>query len=111
MRKIIVLIMVLLPCTSFAVSNCQIIEYPDHFEAMCTGKPAQTEAASRLIEQAKRSVLYQAAGKDQAAEQEQALASDQAPDSETPDVPPELIVRNDLARLHGAAVLKTRAGQ
>ncbi len=29
----------LLPCSAVADSNCRVIEFPDHVEAVCTGVP------------------------------------------------------------------------
>jgi hypothetical protein len=94
MRKIILLMLMLLPCSAFAGSNCRLIEYPDHYEAICDGSVEQTPAS------------YQSAG------QEQAVATDQAAfEAALPNVPPEKIVRNELARLHMASWLKSRHGQ
>jgi len=99
MRKIILLVIVLLPCTTFAATNCRIIEYPDHYEAICVGDAEQTPAS------------YQKTEQKPIPGQEQSIATAHASESEQPDVPPENIVRNELARLHGASWLKTRPGQ
>lgn len=28
-----------LPCIAFAAKDCRVIEYPDHYEAVCVGDP------------------------------------------------------------------------
>jgi hypothetical protein len=99
MRKIISLVLVMLSFTTFAVADCRVIEYPDHSEAVCVGDAAQTPSSD------------QKTGQEQIPAQEQTLAAAQIPESEQTDVPPENIVRNDLARLHMASWLKTRPGQ
>ncbi len=33
----ILLGIVLVPYTAFAATNCRVVEYPDHYEAICTG--------------------------------------------------------------------------
>jgi len=92
MRRIILLMMVLLPGMAFAATDCRIVEYPDHTEAVCVGDAEQT-------------------GQQQISGQEQAVASAETPEMELPDVPPEKIVRNELARLHGAYVLNSHSSQ
>ena len=80
--------MMLLPCTAFASGNCRLIEYPDHYEAICDGSTEQTsESTQKTVEEVAQVPV------------------------EIPDVPPEMIVRNGLASLHAAAWLKTRPGQ
>lgn len=37
MRKIIMVGMVVLPHMVFAATDCRVVEYPDHFEAVCVG--------------------------------------------------------------------------
>jgi hypothetical protein len=82
MKKIILLMLLLLPCTAFASTNCRLVEYPDHYEAICDGSADQAASSS------------------QTAGQEQTADSAQIPVMEVPDVPPEMIVRNGLARMH-----------
>lgn len=98
MRKIISLLMVLLPCMAFAATDCRVIEYPDHSEAVCVGDAEQTPTSSQIT------------GLEQVPGEEQAVASAQTPESEQ-NIPPEMIVRNELARSHGAYWLKTQPGQ
>ena len=99
MRKIILLVMVLLPGMAFAATDCRIVEYPDHTEAVCVGDAEQTPAS------------HQTTGQQQIPGQEQAVASAETPEMELPDVPPEKIVRNELARLHGSYVLNSHSSQ
>jgi hypothetical protein len=37
MRILIALGMLALPCMAFAATDCRVIEYQDHYEAICTG--------------------------------------------------------------------------
>jgi hypothetical protein len=86
MRKIITLMMLLIPCAALATADCQIIDYPDHVEALCEGVHMLTPASP------------------QNTELEQTVASTQTDEQEVPDFPPpEKIVLNDLVRLHAAA--------
>jgi hypothetical protein len=105
MRKIITLLMVLLPCAAFA-TDCRIVEYPDHTEAVCVGDGDQPPASSQRTDPGQLSGQLQIPD-----EQEQAVASAQTPEIEIPDVPPEMIVRNDLARMHGSIWLKSHPSQ
>ena len=100
MRNVILLVMVLLPCMAFAATACHIIEYPDHDEAVCVGDTLQPPASARIAEQ-EQSIA--------SALTTDALASAQTPESALPDVPPENIVRNGLASLHGASWLNSRS--
>jgi hypothetical protein len=93
MRIIILLVMVLLPCAAFAGTNCRVVEYPDHYEAICDGDAEKTPSP------------YQRTVQGQLPVQEQTLAAAYTPEPEQVDVP---IVRNELARLHAASWLKTR---
>ena len=105
MRKNIALVLLVLlwvPCTTFAASHCRITEYPDHYEVICIGEGEQTPALSQVIEPVQVE-WTQAAPAAQLSDSEPPQLSDQ----ELPDVPPELIVRNDLARLHGDYWLKS----
>jgi hypothetical protein len=105
MRKIILLGMVLLPCMAFADSDCRVVEFADHYEAICVGSAEQTPASSQTARQ------EQTPATSQTANQEQAVESAQTVQSELPDVPPEQIVRNELARQHGVTWLAARAGR
>jgi hypothetical protein len=55
MNKLLIIPMVLLPCTATAKTDCNIVDYPDHYEAVCTGDakmPAvsdQTPAAHQAL--------------------------------------------------------------
>ena len=37
MKKLLSIGLLLLPCSVFA-SDCRVVEFPDHFEAICTGE-------------------------------------------------------------------------
>jgi hypothetical protein len=104
MKIIISLLMVLLPCAAFA-TDCRIVEYPDHTEAVCVGDTDQAAALAQKPEMGQSPMQGMIPG------QEEAVASAQTAEIEIPDVPPEMIVRNDLARLHGSSWLKSRSGQ
>jgi hypothetical protein len=99
MNKIILLMMVLLPCTAVAAGNCRVIEYPDHSEAICDGNSGQPPASQPTAQP-------QTPGQEQNVESAQIDESDQIM-----DVPAEMIVRNELARLHMDTRLKTRPNQ
>jgi hypothetical protein len=105
MRIIILPVLVLLSCSTFAAADCRVIEYPDHAEAVCAGAAEQTPASYQRTGQEQTPASYQRTG------QEQAVASADTTEQEQLDVPPEMIVRNELANLHAAAWLKTRPGQ
>jgi hypothetical protein len=96
MRNKILLLMVLLPCTAFAGTDCRVVEYADHYEAICDGVAEQAPASSPKKPQ------------DQPGVQDQTVASGNTPESEQADAP---IVRNELARLHAALWLKSRPVQ
>jgi hypothetical protein len=93
MKIIISLAMVLLPCTTFASTDCRVVEYPDHYEAICNGDSEKTPAPY------------------QRTEQEPIVASAETTEPELLDVPPEKIVRNELAMVHGAAWLKSKSSR
>lgn len=105
MRKIILLMMVLLPCTAFANSDCRIIEYPDHTEAVCVGGAEQTSASTQITE------LGQIPMQELIPGQEEIVASVRTTESEETDIPPEMIVRNGLARMYGDTWLRSRQGR
>ena len=50
--------MLLLPCQVFAGTNCRVIEYPDHYEAVCVGDPRPVPAQTGV--QAVRAVPVRA---------------------------------------------------
>ena len=106
MRKIILLVLLWVPCTAFAATHCLIIEYADHWEATCIGNAEPTSALS----QTPGSLPVQAPEVERSVASAQLSDSElpQISDSELPDIQPEMIVRNELARLHGDYWLKTR---
>jgi hypothetical protein len=48
MRKIISLAMLLLPCQVFAATDCRVIEFTDHYEAVCAGDPGSVPVQTRV---------------------------------------------------------------
>ena len=52
MKLIILLGFVLLPWPALADKDCRVIEFPDHVEAVCSGKPDSTPELAELSEQA-----------------------------------------------------------
>jgi len=96
MVKIIVLVLLWVPCTAFG-SDCRIIEYADHFEASCIGNSEKSPILAQNAEPIR--VEW---------EQVATAAQAQLSDQDLPDIAPENIVRNDLARLHGDYWLKTQ---
>ena len=102
MRTLIFVVLVLLPCMAVASTNCHVVEYADHYEAICNGdKPASVAPA-------------QAAGQQQAfaAQPGEHVSSGQTEDSQQPtDASPEQIVRNGLARAFGESVLRSNHGR
>jgi hypothetical protein len=97
MRKYISLLMVLLPCTAFASSDCSTVEYADHYEVVCVGAAEQPPAVQK--------------GQEQTPVEEQTAASARTAASQQQEVLPEQIERSNLAILHGAAWLKTQPHQ
>jgi cell pole-organizing protein PopZ len=53
-RKYLLACMVLLPSIVMAATDCQVIEYPDHYDAVCVGdeKPGSEQAQTPLAVQA-----------------------------------------------------------
>ena len=41
-RKIVLLGMVLMPVPAFSATDCRVVEYPDHYEAVCIGNTPPT---------------------------------------------------------------------
>ena len=75
-----------------AAAECQVVDYPDHYEAVCVGNSQTEPRAPQRPRQ----------------EETQALARIAEPDQS--DVPPEQITLNGLTRSFGAVWLK-RADQ
>ncbi len=44
MKTIVLLGIVLMSNAAFAATDCRVVEYPDHYEAVCTGDASQTPA-------------------------------------------------------------------
>jgi len=39
MKSMLCIIGIVVPCMAFAAPDCRVVEYPDHFEALCSGNP------------------------------------------------------------------------
>jgi hypothetical protein len=97
MIKFILLVLLSVPYSAFA-SNCRIVEYADHFEATCIGN--SDKPTSSLPQMTEPTTVEWA--------QVATVAQAQVIEEELPDLAPEHIVRNDLARLHGDYWLKAQ---
>jgi hypothetical protein len=108
MRTFIAIMIVLLPCAAFAATDCRIIEFPDHTEAICVGDPAESPASPQTSGQNRAPA---------AGISPEALAADREPDAsasletERPEVVPENIERNGLARAYGKYILNNSHGR
>jgi hypothetical protein len=98
MKKLISLLMLLFPCAALAGTDCRVVEFADHYEAICSGNASQAPATPQRSAQEPITVQ----------EQEQTAASGQTPEQGQEDVP---IIRNELARQHASLWLRTRPGQ
>ena len=105
MRTFIFVIFLLLPCLAFGATNCRVVEYADHYEAICEGDKLPSAASAQVPGQRQASAA-------QAEEQEHSVTSGQAEESQQPlEVPPEQIVRNGLAKAYGESVLHSNHGR
>jgi hypothetical protein len=98
MKNIILLVLLSVPCVAFA-SNCSIVDYPDHYEAICVGDTESTPVLSVATESPQLEWVQVVSS---------AQIAQLSDDSALPDIAPENIVRNDLARLHGDYWLKAQ---
>ena len=98
MRLLCSLLMVVLPCSVFAGTDCRIVEYEDHSEVMCVGAADRAPASSQRTPQDQFDILNQT------------VTATNTPESEQTDVPPEKMVLNDLTRLYASAWLKRLPG-
>lgn len=67
MKTLFILLTMMIPCLVFAASDCNVAEYDDHFEAVCTGnektspvvgqKPAGTAGVNAQPEQPRKPVV------------------------------------------------------
>lgn len=60
MRGTVILAIVLLPSMAAAATECRVVEYPDHYEAICTGDPAHARGSPRPVVQAQEEAPQQA---------------------------------------------------
>ena len=60
MRALLLAVIMLMPCATLAATNCRIVEYSDHYEAVCIGdglptiERPQAPAQPLSIEQARQ---------------------------------------------------------
>ena len=94
MRKIIALLLVLFPGSAWADSGCQVVDYQDHYELVCTGAADQAPAPPQ---RAGREATVAAATPDPNAWVPEQLQ----------DVPPEKIGLNGLSRSFAAIWART----
>ncbi len=117
MKTIVLLGIMVMSTAAFAATDCRVVEFPDHYEAVCTGE-AQRPPASISPESSPSSALLASSGIPQEAlqaqpqeHQEQTFdallaAQEQAQQANSDgDVP---IVVSDLGRRHAEAWLKTQ---
>jgi hypothetical protein len=107
MKTIILLGIVLVPCVAFA-TDCRVVEFPDHYEAVCTGDAPQTPASSASLASP---ASPQAPGQEQAVVQEhtfEALLAAQE-QAQLANIDGEVVIeRSDLAMRHAELWLKTQ---
>ncbi len=114
-HTIILLGIVLVPYAAFAATNCRVVEYPDHYEAICTGDappPAPSSAAPVSPASVTASATQAAPAQLEAQPQEhheqtfEALlaAQEQAQANADGDV---TVVVSDLGRRHAEQWLRT----
>ena len=116
MKTIAIAGIVLLPYLAFAATDCRVIEYPDRYEAICTGDAPHTPApsASRAVPRASMPEQAQELPQEMslalAPVQEQTFdaltaVQEQAKQGNAAGELP--IMMSDLGRRHGASWLKT----
>ena len=89
---ILPLVLLALPCAAAADSECQVVDYADHYEVVCNGNPA-APVSSRVRNQ-------DSGGASAPRESEPNLVQ--------ADPPPERVMLNGLTRSLGESWLKTR---
>ena len=62
MRTVILVFMVVVPSMAFASTDCRLLEYPDHFEAICIGDPPRTSTSAQAAGQQQTPMSGQATG-------------------------------------------------
>jgi len=94
MRFILLPMFLVLGCTTYAAAHCNVTEYTEHYEVVCVG---DTKEGLQVTQVEDARML-----------QDQTVYAQASSIAEVQDAPPELSVRNDLAREHMAAWLKSR---
>jgi hypothetical protein len=95
MREIVLLVLLLLPGPALATADCRVIEYPDHYEAICDGDVALKAAVTPTAVQ------------DPSAARDQTLPSGPAAREQTNEDEETRIVRSELSKRLGTYWLKT----
>jgi hypothetical protein len=118
--KIMLAGMMALPHMALA-DDCKVVEYPDHYEAICVGDAQQTVASSTLPEEYLTAIREQAAAAARTAEQEQIAAASRTAEQEQTAAAqttgqeevaaaPEIVV-SGLNRAYWAQYLNSRQGR
>jgi hypothetical protein len=104
MGKVILLCVLLIPFAAFAGTECRVVEYPDHYEAICTGDPQRkTESSTPSI----TFTQHQQPLQEQILVQEETFAALQARQEQASKDGEMGIDRSDLGKRHGEVWLKT----
>jgi len=90
----VLLVVLAAPCAASQASDCRVLEYPDHYEAICIGTPSGSAAQEKTA---------------QMAVQQQPLPPSAAPrEGEAGQVE---IVRSGLGKRHAESWLKMQKAQ
>lgn len=79
MGRIVLVAMVLLPRMVFAATDCRVVEYPDHYEAVCVGSEKYGPVQAKTAVQEKAAAQAQAPAQSQEAAQAQTAAKAPSP--------------------------------
>jgi hypothetical protein len=52
MKTLLVIVLIMLPCIVIAAEDCQVVEFPDHFEVTCTGDAMPVQIPRQAVTQA-----------------------------------------------------------
>jgi hypothetical protein len=101
--------MMALPHAALA-EDCTVVEYSDHYEAVCVGDSQQTVASSRLPEEYLTAIREQAAAAARTVEQDQTAVAAPMTGQEDASAAPEIIV-SSLNKAYWAQYLNSRQGR
>jgi hypothetical protein len=59
MKRLIFTGLALVPCAVFAATDCRVVEYPDHYEAVCVGTEKNNPVNLRPVVPAKEATTSQ----------------------------------------------------